>query len=91
VKYHFTIIIKGNDELKEKINKGIEGNPKIHHQLIMAFGSAIMTAFNLTDKDDITIESFKAGLMVEKELQKPTENQPKRKSVWERITGKKRE
>ena len=65
MRYHFTMVINGEDSLKDKIEEAIKTHPKIHVDLIKSFAQAVMLAFHLSDEDNIRIESFTAGRLTE--------------------------
>lgn len=65
MKYHFTMVVNGEDTLKTKIEEAIKNHPKIHVDLIKSFAQAIMLAFHLSEDDNIRIESFTAGRIPE--------------------------
>jgi hypothetical protein len=61
----FTLVIKGDKRLEEKLRYAIENNHRLHTELIENFLAAIVRKLNIKTEDDISIENFKAGILPE--------------------------
>lgn len=61
MKMQFNLIINGNESLGKKFEKEITTNANLNMDLVRSFGQTIMLAFRLSEEDQISIESFRAG------------------------------
>jgi len=61
MKYQFSILIEGEDTIKEKIEKAVKDHPKIHVDLIKSIIQSIMLTFHFDEADDISVKHFSAG------------------------------
>jgi hypothetical protein len=65
MKIQFNMVINGIDGIEKKFEDTIKENPDLHLDLIRSFAHTIMMAFRYGKEDNISIESFKAGRIVE--------------------------
>ena len=65
MKIQFNMIINGNEGIDKKFEDTIQQNPDLHLDLIRSFAHTIMMAFRFNKDDNISIESFKAGKLIE--------------------------
>jgi hypothetical protein len=65
MKIQFQMIIKGEEGIEKKFEDTLKEHPTIHLDLIRSFAHAVMMAFRYGEKDNITIETFKAGKLIE--------------------------
>lgn len=65
MKLGFSLIIKGDERLESKLKQAIEGNPRLHVELIEAFTAAVVRKLNIKNEDNISIESFRAARIEE--------------------------
>ena len=73
MRMHFTLVIRGKENLEKKFEEAISQHPNLHMDLIRSFGQTIMTALRLNDSDEITIESFRAGKIADEPSTEPKE------------------
>ncbi len=84
MRLQFTLVVKGNDNLKKKFEETIQTHATFHMDLIQSFGQSIMLGLRLNTDDEISIESFRAGQIpddpipttapIENLIDSPTEN-----------------
>jgi hypothetical protein len=64
MRMQFVLGIKGKDSIEKKFEKAIKENKNIHMQLIQAFSQAVLVSLNLKEDDDVTVESFRAEMII---------------------------
>lgn len=81
MKMRFSMIMGGHETFHEKIENVLKENPTVHMDLIKAFGHAVMMAFRLNEKDNISIEGFRMEKMVEEEKENARNEENEYKKV----------
>jgi hypothetical protein len=62
----FKMIFEGEESFKNKFEKALQDNDKLHIQIMTSFGHAIMNHLKLDDTDNVRIVGFRAGECWEK-------------------------
>ena len=61
MRMHFTMVINGKETIETKFEEKVKSNPNLHMDLIRCMAHTIMLAFGLDEKDELSVESFRAG------------------------------
>lgn len=65
MKLGFSLILEGDDRLEAKLKQAIEGNPRLHVELVEAFTAAVVKKLSIKNEDNISIVNFRAARIEE--------------------------
>lgn len=64
-KMNFNFVISGEGDFDKKFHEALNRCPHKNVDLVRAIGSALMLAFEWSQKDNVSFDSFKAGKIEE--------------------------
>lgn len=64
-KMNFNFVISGEGDFEKKFHEAVNRCPRKNVDLVRAIGSTLMLAFEWSEKDNVSFDSFKAGKIEE--------------------------
>ena len=61
MKMHFILVAEGENSLREKLEKAINSNPHLHHEMMIGFCKTIFSSLGIEGADEFKVLKFRAA------------------------------